>query len=396
MAVSVVSNPPVSPFVLSASYPAIIELSSNVYGTAGITQFRYVAEVTAVVDLGVKYTVPSEAFSSTGVFDVHELFKLMLLLDHGVWNGGSLGGDPITQITAPIQQGAFVQFSFQVVIKEQYYNSGVFTTNTGPTLLFTAGRGFTDKTDSEWFYCNFNQLPELNQTLTWMPYSGHAYQVIAMKVKDNSWTSAGAKPHFGIQVYSNPGNVLVGEWWFLRDALGYQGAVYIPLLYPGNTDQSDFENLEIYGLISPSASVGAGTEEVERIFLNKTISLCENEVVVMFQDRFLQWSFMSFSKHSAKTINTQPQQAEALSGRFRYNVKSSDYLTLNTDWMDDLQNELMEDLIATEQTFLVDPDDGSLEKLTVVPNSLRVQTSEVDGLHQYQMQFRKSLDNFKP
>jgi hypothetical protein len=47
MAVTVASNPPVSPNVISASYPAIIELTSTVYGTANITQFRYVAEISA-------------------------------------------------------------------------------------------------------------------------------------------------------------------------------------------------------------------------------------------------------------------------------------------------------------------------------------------------------------
>lgn len=394
MAVTVVSNPPVSPFVLSASYPAVLEMSSTIYGTAGITQFRYVAEVTALINLGTKYTVPSVASSSTGFFDVKELFKLVLLLSENQYPPSASPG-PLTQITAPIQQANPVHFTIQVVIKEQYYNSGVFTTNVGPTLTFVAARGFTDKTDSEWFYCNFNQLPELNETKIWMPLSGHAYQVIAMKTKDPNWTSSGSKPHFGVQVYFNPGNVLIGEWWFTRDSLGYFGAVYIPLLYPTYTDQDNFDNLNIFGFISPSASVGGGTEEVEEITLSKTISRCEDEVVVMFQDRFFQWSFMSFSRHRYDTINTEPQRAEAIDGRFRYNVKSSDTLTLNTDWLNDLQNELMRDLIVTEQCFLVDPSDGSLEQLTVVPNSMRLKESTVEGIHQYTMQFRKSLDNFK-
>lgn len=394
MAVSVVSSPPVQPFVLSASYPAIIEMSSNIYGTAGITQFRYVAEVTSLVDLGTKYTVPSIAFSSTGYFDVHELFKLVLLLSENQHPPAASPG-PLTQITAPIQQANPVQFDFQVIIKEQYYNSGVFTTNTGPTLLFTGARGWTDKTDSEWFYCNFNQLPELNETGIWMPYSGHAYQVIAMKTKDPSWTAAGAKPFFGVLVQYYPGSVPIAEWWFTRDSIGYNGAVYIPLLYPGFTDQDDFERIEIFGLISPIASLGPDVEQVEQITLNKTITRCEDEVVIMFQDRFFQWSFMSFSRFSYTTINTEPQSAEAIEGRFRYNVKSSDTLMLNTDWLNDLQNELMRDLLVSEQTFLVDPGDGSLEQLTVVPNSMRLKESTVEGIHQYQMQFRKSLDNFK-
>lgn len=398
MAVTVVSSPPVSPFVISTSYPAVIEMTSNIYGGAGITQFRYKAEVTAIVDLGVKYTVPSVATLSTGYFDVHDLFKLLLFLRPEEYDGGSFDGDPITQITAPLQQASFVQFSFQVVIKEQYFNSGVFTTNTGPTLTFVAARGYTDKTDSEWFYCNYNQLPELNETRKWMPLSGHAFQVLAVKSKDPSWNSTGVDPYIGIQLYVTNGGVeaIIETWFFTRDTVGYQGAVYVPLRHTGSTDQDDFEQIRVRVLTNPNnTSIGPGSTLVEEITLDKTVDLCEDEQVVMFQDRFLQWSFMSFSQYGFTTINTQPQSAEAIDGRFRYNVKSSDVLTLNTDWLDDLQNELMRDLIASEQTYLVSAVDGSLEKVTVVPNSLRLQESTVDGIHQYQMQFRKSLDNFK-
>ena len=187
MAVTVVSSPPVSPFVLSASYPAVIEMTSNVYGGAGITQFRYVAEVTAIIDLGVKYTVPAVASISTGYFDVHELFKLLLFLRPEQYDAGTFDGDPLTQITTPIQQASFVHFSFQVVIKEQYYNAGVFTTNTGPTLVFKAGRGWTDKTDSEWVYTNWWQYNGLSDFL---PYSGLTPQVFCQRTEDSTWPTS--------------------------------------------------------------------------------------------------------------------------------------------------------------------------------------------------------------
>jgi hypothetical protein len=111
---------------------------------------------------------------------------------------------------------------------------------------------------------------------------------------------------------------------------------------------------------------------------------------------------MSFSKKSRVQVNTTNQLAEAPtgsypdSGRYRYNVEASETLTLNTDWMNDNQNELLKDLIATPRAYLVSPTDGSLEQVTVVPNSLQLQTSRNDGVFQYSMSFRKSVDNFAP
>lgn len=398
MAVSVVSSPPVSPFVLSPSYPTVIEVASTVYGGAGITQFRYVAEVTGLIDLGIKYTVPSDPFTDNGFFDVADLFKLLLILGENQWNGGSAGTDPITQISAPLQQENYVQWTFQVVIKEQYYNSGVFTTNTGPTLTFTASRGYTDKTDSEWFYANYMDLSALSSINNFLTYSGKHWQVLAIKAKDSSWTDTTTHPFLIINsiILDNAGGFINNYTEsFTRDTLGYQGVVYLPLRRPGDTDRDDFGEIQIQVYTNSIASIGGGTL-VLSYTIQKTVGDCQDEQLIMFQDRFLQWSFMSFNKYRRDTVNTEGQSAEATSGRFRYNVKSSDTLTMNTDFLPDETNELVRDLITTEKCFLVDPDDGSLEQVTVVPNTLRIQESTVDGLHQYQMSFRKSVDNFRP
>ena len=393
MAVSVVSNPPVSPFVLSASYPAVIEMSSTIYGTAGITQFRYVAEVTALIDLGTKTTVPSVASSSTGYFDVHELFKLLLLLRPEQWLGASFDGDPLTQITTPLQQASYVQWTFQVVIKEQYYNSGVFTTNVGPTLTFEAARGWTDLTDSEWNYTNYTEA--LGETKI-LPYSGfNIWQVYPIRSKDPNWPIVGSFPWCIIQAQANDTGTIMATWGFLRDTLGFQGAVYVPMFFIGQSTDPGFLSVT-YKVHVNTVNSAAGALLQDSYKIERSFEHCEDENMIMFQDRFFQWSFMPFTKYKYTAINTEPQRAEAIDGRFRYNVKSSDVLTLNTDWLDDLQNELMRDLLVSEQTFLVDNDDGSLEKVTVIPNSMRLRTHDVDGLHQYTMQFRKSLDNFKP
>lgn len=115
----------------------------------------------------------------------------------------------------------------------------------------------------------------------------------------------------------------------------------------------------------------------------------------MFQDRFFQWAFMSFTKKSYVTMNAQPQRTESPNGRYRYNVDTSDVILLNTDFVPEGWNPLFRDIIATEKAYLV-ASDGSLEEVTTVPNSFRFQTSRNDNLIQYSISVRKSVDNFNP
>ena len=390
MAVTVIANPQVSPNVISVSYPAIIEMTSTIYGTANVTQFRYVAEVTAGGSaIGTKYTVPTDGTASNGTFDVKELFKLAIKLSH-------LAYGKTTEITKELWALAQAEDSnvvFTVQIKEQYYLSGVFTTNSASLLTFVAGRGWTDRANDIWGIVNWWQYNGLEN---FIPYSGLSKIMIAIRTDDPSWTATGTNPYMNIKrTWRNTagGTKQVDNWEFDRTAAGYLDVVYCPLYKSGQSDDADYGSIEI--VLSTRPSIG-GADTVEETFaVYKNIETCvDEEAVVMFRDRFFQWSFMSFIKKQNTTVNTTPQRAEAIDGRFRYNVKSDETLTLNTDWMPDQLNEMFKDLIATEKCFLL-ATDGSLEQLTVVPNSLRLQTSRNDGLHQYQMQFRKSLDNFK-
>ena len=390
MAVTVTSNPPVSPNVISVSYPAIIEMTSTVYGTANVTQFRYLAEVTAGGSaVGSKYTVPVAPSASNGYFDVSELFKLALKLSHLAYGKTT----EITKESWALAQAEAANITFTVQIKEQYYLSGVFTTNTGSLLTFIGGRGWTDRTNDIWGIVNWWQYNGLGN---FIPYSGLSRIMIAIRTDDPSWTATGTNPYMNIKrTWKNVsgGTKQVDNWEFDRTAAGYLDCVYCPLYKSGQSDDADFGSVEL--VLSTRPSVGGADTVEETLEIYKNLETCvDDEAVIMFRDRFFQWSFMSFTKKQNTTVNTQPQQAEAADGRFRYNVKASETLTLNTDWMVDGVNEMFKDLVASEQCFLMSSD-GSLEAVTVVPNSLRLQTSRNEGLHQYQMQFRKSLDNFK-
>ncbi len=397
MAVTVLSSPPQYPPTtnkISASYPCIVEVSSSVYGGAGITQHRFVADVTGLLNFGTKYTVVSST-PSDGRFDFRDQFKSFLKLNQREWNNT---GD-ITQITSVIQTANFHFWTISVQLKEQYYNSGVFTEVTGPLLQFQAFRGFTDDATQLWLYGNWHRV---NGLADFMPYSGRTFQVYPQQVYDRTWPDQSVEPWVRIIVDAYPGPTNVLDQWFTRGSVGFQGVVYWPMFWPGVTDQDAFTHLRVRVYTSTTSSGGTLREDFT---IRRNVFNCEDEErLIMFQDRLYQWAFMSFNKKSRTTVNTEAQRAKQFTptndfipeGRYRYNVEASDTLTLNTDWMRDEQNPLLKDLIATEQAFLVNNTDGSLEQVTVVPNSLRLQTSRNDGMFQYQMQFRKSVDNFRP
>ena len=98
MAVTVVSSPPVSPAVISASHPVTIEVSSNMYGAANVTQFRFVAETVALLNLGKKFTVVSQ-LPNRGFFDMSDTFKTLLYLNQEAHPGGT----PLPQIATAKQ-----------------------------------------------------------------------------------------------------------------------------------------------------------------------------------------------------------------------------------------------------------------------------------------------------
>ena len=392
MAVISISQP-ITPDLLTASFPQIIVLESDKYGTAGITQHRFRMSIARAADnLDIsKFTIVTNETDKQGQFDIASSVASVLNLSPFLYDAVTFDL-PITGIATfgPLLSLVDRQFFFNFY--EQYYDAGVFTENFGTFGYLYYTRGWTDDTDYKWIYANWYQF---NGLTNFLPFSGHHKQVVAQPTRNDSWPTIAAEPYFKIQSYYYNSGVptLALDNVGLRNVDAWSATFYMQLFRVGLSDQADFEKVEF--VLSTAAAPGGPFTEVDRWEMEKTITVCEDdEALIMFQDRFWNWSFMSFNKKQSTTVNTMPQQAESATGRFRYNVKSSDVLTLNTDWMDDAVNEMFKDLVSTEQCFLVAAD-GSQEALTVVPNSLRLQTSRNEGLHQYQMQFRKSLDNFK-
>jgi hypothetical protein len=283
-----------------------------------------------------------------------------------------------------------------MVISEQYYDLGVFTENVAdiPLFIYAFARGETDLPDNEWAAWNWWDYNGLENFLT---YSGYMPQLHYTDFNKPGYPDIGTYDYIGILVTPEPGGSL-HEWWFLRD--DFHGATYFPLMYVGETDQEAFQKTRIQILLNTSAtSVGAVTQE--DYYIERTVEQCEDEeIMLMFQNRFNEWSFLSFNLKHYTNLITEGQRAERIEeaeppGRYRYNVEGSDILTLNTNWMYEYQNDLIRDLMQTNASFLVN-DDGSLEQVTVERSSLTMKTRRNDELFQYSMRVRKSLDNFVP
>jgi hypothetical protein len=387
MAVTIISKPSTT-LIISASYPMIFKMSSTVYGTAGVTQFRYRAKISGLGSIVNKYAVVEES-PSYGYIDVSDVIKAALNLSE---NAEGTGG-PLPAITTLSAQDDYTKLNFVITIYEQYYLNGVFTENqaSGTTTLQTM-RGFTDHASKKIIYDNWYRL---NGSPDFMPYSGKSKIMYSVFTEDSTWTPSFIAPFVRVRVtfYFTYGNTVVDYWTEREVDPEAEKIAWVPLYKSGSTDQDAFTHVIItVGL----ASTEGGAVTVEETYqINKTVDCTEEgERVVMFQDRLWNWSFLSFPKKYSKVLNSENELAEVGAGRFRYNVKGSETWALNTDFMADDQNPLIEDLFLTEKAFFVDSDTGALEEVTVVPNSLKIQDSYSDGLHQYGISFRKSVNNF--
>jgi hypothetical protein len=397
MAVSYISFPAVSPDRVSFSYPGVIVVDSTVYGTVNVTQHRFRLEIldgaTVITNL---YTVVDDEATGYGRFDISDIVKAII----NISNQSETGGDDITKIASIDFLDYDMPDTINVNLYEQYYLSGVWTQNSGGSKTFEALRGFTDKANDEWFYENIWRLTGLENVL---PFSGKQRQVWPFRTDGSGWVDPATNRYLFVELIAEPGTTIE-----INDAIDRQAATLKPdgyvQLYHASSLLDTFEYYELRLTSAPTNAypiVGGTVEESYKIY--KNIDACiDDEILIMFLDRFYQWSFMSFPKKNKLSTSVTSTKGELanigeMPGRFRYNVEASDLLTLNTDWLDENQNDLVRDLMQSEATYLVDQTDGSLEHVTIETNSVTYKTRRNDLIQiQYTMQFRKSLDNFIP
>jgi hypothetical protein len=394
MAITVTTYPSVSPTIISASLPMLYTLRTDKFKAANVTNHRF--KVT--VSVGALYTVTKYAaveyydgatygYAYIDISDIVKQALTLSILSHA--SAGSLFA-----ITAPIAQKEDEQISIQFAAAEEYYLSGVFTSNTwvGNPLTHLCRRGWTDLSNNVWSYDSWQNVNGLS---FFMPFSGMNPQVYPQKTADTSYPSTASEPWMNIKLtFRKKDGTTSGTFnnWIIRTAANYLDLVYFPIYKTGHTDTATFKQVEVE--IWTGTTSGNPLTMVESYTIERTVETCaDDEVLIAFRDRLFKWSYVSFTKKSWTTVAAEAQNAESENGRFRYNVEASDIITANTDWMQDEQNDLIKDLIASEQIYLIDSA-GASERVNIIDSSIRLQNRRNEGLFQYQISFKKSLDNF--
>lgn len=388
---------PIQTGTVSVSYPFIVKVQTTEYGTAGVSHFRFVAKIEIGGEVVMtKKTVVDDVTAKTGKFDFSDTLKIFVELSR--WARGEIGTKAITQITDKSQTASFDPVDVSIYFSQEYFNGSTFVSSTPIKQDFKIYRGFTTLPDSEVEFANWHDLTDMQRLLF---FSGKHWTVFPVNINKHDYPSKVAFPYLLVQerayFVNDPSPTLIAQYWMNRNTI--DDVYYLPMKKEGVTDRDDFEALDFKFFVSPTEGGSLTFADEYRIY--KTVFWCEDEeVVVMFRDRFFQWSFMSFAKKHRDIDNSTQQDAEAPryaenSGRYRYNVEVARTVDCNTDWLTEEQNELVQDLFASEDMYFVNIGDGSLDRCVIQESQVLYKTKRNDSLIQYRFSFKKSDNNFK-
>jgi hypothetical protein len=134
--------------------------------------------------------------------------------------------------------------------------------------------------------------------------------------------------------------------------------------------------------------------------------VCEQKypnVRIKWKNRFGQFDWLNFNMVNRQSIETtkrtyQPQLGTWESSTFSYQSYDSsilDYivdtkqtLQVNTDWLDDSYNDILKQLMVSDEVYWVyNETTGAVRPLTITTSNLQFKTGVVDKLVQYQFEF---------
>ena len=126
-------------------------------------------------------------------------------------------------------------------------------------------------------------------------------------------------------------------------------------------------------------------------------------VRIKWKNRYGQFDYFNFYMVSKESFTTttrtfQPQLGSWDSPSLSYNdydssiqnyvSDSSQTLTVNTDWLEDEYNELIKQLLVSDEIYwVIDESTDSVRPLTISTNSIQFKTGVVDKLIQYSFEF---------
>jgi len=165
-------------------------------------------------------------------------------------------------------------------------------------------------------------------------------------------------------------------------------------LFPLTVGDGDAYTIQAY---SGSTALGS------RLYFGVQCAYKYTPVRIMWKNRYGQFDYLNFYKAHYSTFNTsqktyQPQlgswDATTLSynnyqtNLQRYIVDTNEVLEANSDWLQESQNEIMKQLLVSDEMYwMYDQPNNLVKPLTIKTNTLRFKTGVNDKLIQYTISF---------
>ena len=126
-------------------------------------------------------------------------------------------------------------------------------------------------------------------------------------------------------------------------------------------------------------------------------------VRIKWKNRFGQYDFLNFSMVSKEAFATtrktyQPQVGSWNSSTLEYNQwessiqnyvsDSTQTISVNSDWLSEDYNELLKQLVSSDEIYWIYNDAGDIRPLAITTSNIRFKTGVVDKLIQYSFDFK--------
>jgi hypothetical protein len=161
--------------------------------------------------------------------------------------------------------------------------------------------------------------------------------------------------------------------------------------------------LSITGLKSYTIQLTGGNTNAKQIFSVDINCIPKwKGYFIKYKNKYGQFDFLSMMNMSRESFQTeqrvyQPQlgswNSAALSyDKFqtktqRYIVDSEETITMNSDWLDENWNQLLKQLLVSDELYYLDKIDQEWRPLTIVTSAIEFKTGVNDKLIQYTIQF---------
>lgn len=371
----------------TVSRPFRIELQTDIV-LSTVEHHRFYLDVSlAGVGLGRKWSLAITG--NTAWFDVAALVREAIRYSPLAANGVEV--NRIADLRA--LETAYMK-ELQLTCGETYWDGSSFVENSGSTLSWDVFRSWqpAETWDEPTWYFYADGMPDA------LPrYSGYKKMVFPVPVDAPGWSDVGARQWAKVSYETNLGSETDFSQLIYRTSSDL--VYYAPMMIPGETDQEAFQWLKIRFYTDTSVAMSAPLLEQEwTINRNLDVEGCpDEELLVMFLDRFRQWNFFSFTKkHFIRKTREGQQFRAAETGNELYDVRSTDTWRVNTDWLPEEQNGLVRDLTDSPVCFLIDAD-GYQQQCILTEQQVQFRTRRNNRVQiQYSFNLEFSTYNFRP